>query len=175
MNLSIIVIRKKKSYQYKRRQEDPDSWGNNDANNMLDEFTLWADEALLLSAKCQTVANIPGGRWQDTIAPGPFQIRAFVEPRLFHGRIHGICHAYDLENEYVDSESVQENDKSRWLIHDTQKKKPNPPGEETRVAWSAGCFVLKPSDLEAFNTLLDAYKIQPGDLIDGELRDEGEL
>ena len=171
MNLKILIYRHKISHRYKRKPDEPDGWWNNDYNNMRDEFSLWAGEQRLFYAKCQTVANIPGGRYEDTIAPGPFKLKLFVEPRAFHCRIHGIVDAYDLEGQYVDFESVQDNDKNRWLVHDTQKLKPNPPGQLTRVAWSAGCFILEPKRLEELNTIFESYKLGPGDIVAGELRD----
>lgn len=175
MELFIRVLRDKRSYDFKRNLKQPDSWGNNDINNMLDELRLYVDESILFQAHMQTVANILDGRFIDTIAPGPFKIKAFIgegknaDPRNFHGRIHGICNTYDLENEWIDSSCVQVTDKNRWLVHDTQKQKPSEPMQLTRVAWSAGCFIMSPSNLEAFGNILDAYKILPGTLIDGEL------
>jgi hypothetical protein len=171
MNLFIKVLRKQLSYTYKQNMSLPDDWHNNDANNSLDSFCLFLDEERIFEAKCQTVANIPGGRYLDTIAPGTFQMKCFVEPRSFYGRIHGICNCYDLENQWIDQNSVEVNDKNRWLIHDTQNHKPKPPMTITRVAWSAGCFVMSPSNLIALGTLFDAFKMNPGDLIDGSLED----
>lgn len=169
----IRVFRKRISYKYKRFPNKPDAWDNNDINNMLDDFILYMDEAMLFKAKCQTVANIPGGRFVDTVAPGPFQLKLFVEPRQFYGRIHGIINTFDLEGERIDASSIQPTDNTRWLVHDTQSKKPKPPMQLTRVAWSAGCFVLHPSDLNGFNDIVDAYKYNAGDLIDGELIEGG--
>jgi hypothetical protein len=132
---------------------------------------LFVYEELLFKAKCQTVANIPGGRFVDTVAPGPFLIKCFIDQRQFHCPVHGICQTHDLELEYIDDNSVQKTDNTRWLIHDDQKLKPNPPGQITRIPWSAGCFVLHKSDFEGLNTILEAYKINTGDTIDGELID----
>lgn len=167
--LFIRVERKKSSYQYKRKPKEKDDWHNNDYHNCEDDFELFDYESLLFSAKCQTVSNIPGGRYLDTIAPGPFLIKCFVEQRNFYCRIHGICETSDLENEWINQDMIQETSNTRWLIHDDQKLKPNPPGQITRVCWSAGCFILHKGDLEAFNTILDAYGITSKDSIDGEL------
>lgn len=163
-NLSIIVKRKKSSYDLK--------------NNMKDEFILFHDNGLLFSAKCQSVANMSKARPGDTVAPGPFKLRAFVAPRSFRGRIHGICFAKDLEGQDIDGSSVEPEagngpvDYARWLVHDTQKLrtvKDSKDGDVYPMAYSAGCFVMSPSDLEAFGEILDAYKVNPGELIDGEL------
>lgn len=171
MNLTVLIYRKKSSYKFKRLPDEPDAWGNNDAQNMKDEISLWAGEQRLFFSRCQTVSNIPGGRFEDTIREGPFKLKLFVDPRKFHCRIHGIVDAYDIEGQFVDYDSVQANDKNRWLVHDTQKLKPNPPGVRTRVAWSAGCFIMTPEKLEEFNTILESYKYKPGDIIDGELKE----
>jgi len=143
--------------------------------NMPDRFALFADEALLLSCKAQTVVNMTKARPGDTVAPGPFKIRAFVENRSFRGRIHGICDTYDLEGQYINMDSVEAEsgrgpvDYARWLIHDTQKLSPAPIGETYPLAYSAGCIVISPSDLRALGDILDAYKVQPGDIIQAEL------
>ena len=146
-----------------------------DVPNMPDKMELFCDEALLFTAHAQTVVNMASARFGDTVAAGPLAIRAFVEPRAFHGRIHGICRAYDKEGQYIDDNSVEATagrgpaDSARWLVHDTQSRKPAPPMTLLAKAWSAGCFVLCPSDLEAIATILDAYKVMPGDFIPGEL------
>lgn len=160
-DLSIIVKRKKSSYDL--------------SHNMQDDFMLYADNGLLLSVKCQTVANMARARAGDTVAAGPFRLRAFVERRNFYGRIHGICFAKDIEGQDIDGSSVEPEagngpvDYARWLVHDTQKPKPAPPMTILPRALSAGCFVMRPDDLETLGTLLDAYKVNPGELIDGEL------
>lgn len=169
MNLFIKVFRRRISHQYKKDMTKKDEWFNNDFHNMMDLFCLFMEEERIFSAKCQTVANIPGGRYMDTIAVGSFKIRLFVDPRSFYGRIHGICNCYDLEGQYIDSNSIEKNDFNRWLIHDTQSKKPKEAMMLTRVAWSAGCFVMSPSDLEAFGAIIDAFKMKSNEMIDGEL------
>jgi len=178
--LFVKVFRNVLSYQYKRFPKRPDAWDNNDFNNMLDNFVLYADESELFRAKVQTVANIPGGRYFDTIVPGLFKIKCFVNPRLFYGRIHGICNTYDLDGQLINENSIEtvvgENGApislDRWLVHDTQSKKPKPPMTLTSAAWSAGCFIMSPSNLKALGDILDAYKIQSGELINAELIDE---
>jgi hypothetical protein len=179
-DLFVRVDRKKLSYEYKRYMSLDDSWSNNDKNNMLDDFILFYNEALLFKAKCQSIANIPNGRFLDTLAPGKFQIKCFVENRNYYGRIHGIVNAYDLDGQLINENSIEtvkgKNgapvDFTRWLIHDMQKQKPNPPNILTRVAWSAGCLIMSPSDLEAFNEILDAYKVISGELLNAEIAEE---
>lgn len=176
-DLFVRIVRKKASYQYKKFPNKPDDWYNNDANNMLDDFILFYNEALLFKAKCQSVSNIPGGRFKDTIIPSRFQIKCFVENRKFYGKIHGIINAVDLDGQKIDENSVTpikgENgapiDMNRTLIHDTQSLRPKPPMTLTRVAWSASCIILHPSDLEAIGKILEAYKVEPGDIIEAEL------
>lgn len=159
--LSILVRRKKTSY--------------NLDNNMKDDFILYHDLGQIFIAKCQTLPNMSKSRPGDAVAPGPFSMRAFVNPRSFYGRIHGICFAHDLEGQEIDSESVEPEagngpaDFARWLVHDTQKPKPAAPMTILPKAFSAGCFVMSPSDLDALGTILDAYGVKPGDLIQGEL------
>lgn len=169
MSLFIRVERFHTSHYYKRNQLKDDDWLNNDAHNCEDNFKLFSYEDLIFKAKCQSISNIPGGKYEDSIAEGPFQIKCFVDKRMFYPRIHGICNTFDLGFEHINENSIEPTDSNRWLIHDDQKLKPNPPGIITRVCWSAGCIVLHKSDLEALNQILDAYKIQPGDKIDAEL------
>ena len=178
--LFIRVIRKKESYNYKKYPNKPDAWDNNDFNNMLDEYRIYYDESLMMNLKCQTVSNIPNGRFLDTIAPGNFQLKCFVEPRQYVCNPHGIINTFDLDGQRINENSIEtvigKNGApislTRWLNHDTRKLSPNPNNEVTRVAWSAGCFVLNPSDLEAENMLFINYGIKSGDIIDGELLDE---
>lgn len=175
--ISIKVVRQVASLTPKRWPEKPDDWGNNDGNNSLDDFAIYDGLMRLFSCSAQTVVNIPGGRYLDTIAPGPFQLRAFVEPRKFYGRIHGICNTFDLEGQQIDGRSIQPvpgKDGAplsidRWLMHDWQKLRPSPPMQLTRVAWSAGCFVVLPMVLVHIGFIFDQYGIQPGDFIPGEL------
>jgi len=179
-DLFIRIIRKKISYNYKRYSDKPDAWDNNDQNSSLDDFHLYVDEGILFSDKVQTIANIPGGRFLDTIAPGQFQIKCFVPNRSFYGRIHGIINAYDLDGQRINENSIETvvgtngapMSFTRWLMHDNQKLMPNLPNQMTRIAWSAGCFVHSKANLEAFNTILDSYKIMPNDVINGELIEE---
>ncbi|MEI8095869.1 MAG: hypothetical protein WCG80_16790 [Spirochaetales bacterium] len=176
--MTIKVYRDSRSLDFKRLGKDsPDAWDNNDKNNMLDVFQLWHNGRILHECKVQTVANIPGGRFLNTIAPGIFGIKLFVEPRAFRGRIHGIVNAVDLEGQRIDGRSVEpvpgKNgapvDFARWLEHDTQKHAPAAPGEVTRVAWSAGCIIHHPNDLELLGDIYDAYGLAPGTVIDAEL------
>lgn len=185
----VRIVRKAKSYQYKSNPRLPDSWdvGRNDQNNMLDDFIFFVGEARMLWVKCQSIANMPGARIQDSLAPGPFKLKLFVgegpnaDPRLFYGRIHGIIDAFDLEGQWINGKSIQPVagkdgapiDVARTLVHDTQKHKPSPPNVETRVAWSAGCVIMTPPNLAVFGVLLDDYKLRPGDVIPGELVEEG--
>ena len=179
--LFIRVIRKRLSYNYKFDMTKIDSWDNNKANNMLDDFILFVDEARMFETKCQTVANIPFGRYTDTISAGKFQIKCFVENRMKYGKIHGIINTFDLDGQNIDENSVETVkgkdgapiDLARWLCHDLQKNKPSPPNIDTSVAWSAGCFIMPDNNLDVFGTLLSgSYNVKPGDIINGELLDE---
>ena len=165
--LFIRVKRKKSSYQYKKDMKVKDSWENNKARNCEDSIELFDYESMLFTAKCQTVSNIPGGRYVDTIAPGPFLVRCFVDPRQYKCRPHGLCQTADISGEWIDDDCTQVTDlkKARFLIHDDR----NFSGEITSACWSAGCFVLRKNDLIALNTILEAYNITNKDTIDGEL------
>ena len=179
----IQIYRQKASYNFKRDRTKPDDWGNNDINNSLDRFVYEDDletiggSHLLFECKAQTVSNIPGGRFKSTILPGPFQLRLFVEPRAFRGRIHGICNTLDLDGQQINDHSIAPVagkdgtpiSYDRWLLHDWQKHAPAPEGEDTRVAWSAGCFVIPDLDLMRFGLLMDELYRVAGELIDGNL------
>ncbi len=167
--IKVVVLRKAESHQFMRDASAKPSWTNNDTNNSLDEFTVYVNGQERMHCECQSVSNHPEGRYRDTIASGPFLIKAFVDPRLFHGRIHGIVCAYDLEGEWIDAQSVQPTDPARWLIHDTQKLKPAPAGQLTRVAWSSGCIVLPPGGLVALGDIFDQEGVVSGTLVQGEI------
>jgi len=160
---------------FKRDPTATDDWFNNDANNNLDDFVLEDDGRSVFRCKAQTVSNIPGGKFLNTLGVGPFQLRLFVEPRAFYGRIHGICNALTLWGQTVDDHSItavigkdgKPISYDRWLMHDWQKHKPNPPGIDTRVAWSAGCIVIPDAALAEFGGVMDSMGMTAGELIDG--------
>jgi len=170
--LFIRIKRKKISYKYKKDMKAKDDWHNNDNNSCLDDFELFDYESRIFTAKCQTVSNIPGGRYQDTISPGPFLVKCFIEKRNFHCEVHGICQTSTLDYSWIDDDCTTASNKERWLIHDDQKLKPNPPNQVTRIPWSAGCIVLRYSDHKAFNDILKAYGVVTGFSIDGEILQE---
>jgi len=176
--MNIIIKRKAASYSYKANgPASADDWHNNDHNNSLDTIELWDAGALLHATRVQTVANMPGARFKDTIKPGPFGIKLFVEPRAFRGRIHGIVNTTDFDGQVIDGRSIQPIagkdggpiNVERWLFHDTQKHAPAPAGEVTRVAWSAGCFIVAPVDLEIFGNLFTSHGLKAGDIVSGDL------
>ena len=167
--ITIRIDRKKDSYDYKFNKTQPNSWENNYKNNMIDTLMVFEDDKKLLECQCQSVSNSPTGRYEDTIAPGKFSLKLFIEKRNYYCDVHGIVDAVDLEGEYVDFESVQNNDKSRWLMHDTQKVKPALRATLCTHAWSAGCFILHPVHLSMVNQILKDKGYKSGDIITGVL------
>jgi hypothetical protein len=136
------------------------------------------DETPLFWGHVQTVANLegldPGVHIYDTIAPGPFKLRFRVDPRDFQCQPNGICNAVTLRGDVIGDDSCTATNKSRWLNHDWEfpKSSGKPAGQDTRVAWSAGCFVQPDLELRQFNAALIAQGVKPGDLIDGILEME---
>jgi hypothetical protein len=168
--MKIRVVRRPESWEYRHR--GPDAWHSQDANNSIDAFEVYGDAGrLIMHSFCQTVANAEGliadVHEYDTIMPGPFKIRAFVEPREFKCEPHGIVGATTKHGDLIGEDSTTLINKSRWLIHDW--KNHSEPPIDTRVAWSAGCIILKDEDLDSFNTLLAGHGIAPGDIIEAEL------
>jgi hypothetical protein len=187
--LKISVYRCRASLEYQRDPNAGFDWHNSDHHNSLDTFSVLDDQTnqIIFSAKAQTVANaeglIAGVHFYDTIAPGKFQLRAFVDPRAFKCQPHGIVNAITKRGEYIladppgngtpgEDDSTTLTNQSRWLVHDWRNHA-NPP-QDTRVAWSAGCFVIADADLDRLNILLHDKGVIPGDLIDGILQEEGE-
>lgn len=106
----------------------------------------------------------------DTIAPGPFAVRLFVEQRDFWCDPHGIIRAKTLGGEVIGEDSTTPTNKSRWLIHDWQKhRSAAPKGTDTSVAWSAGCFVELDAKLAELNNILRGRGYKTGDVIEGVL------
>lgn len=176
--LSIVVERRKTSYSFRLDPKSPDSFSNNIKHNMEDSFCLFDDRAEIFRCPCQSVANYCFGEMRksmekdagDTIAEGQFKVKCFVEPRSYHGEIHGIIETRDIDGQWIDRESMQEygdgEKAGRWLIHSTwsdRLKHDNP------IAYSAGCIMLSSANLESFNRLLKAYEVKPGDIIPGEI------
>jgi len=175
--INILAERKRLSYDFKADPKKPDSFENNWKNNSLDRITIRDGENGLCCFRCQTVANYcfgdMKGALSDTVAPGSFTVKAFVEPRAFHGEIHAITRTRDLDGEWIDHNAMQINrggfQLGRWLIHDRFSFNA---GADTRYAWSAGCFVLSSADLATFNAVLRKLGVKPGDLLPGTLVEE---
>jgi hypothetical protein len=178
--LTIEVSRRKISHEYRRDPQKKFDWYNNDANNSLDLFRVLEDGRVIFSGPAQTIANMEGlkdaqgisygARYLDSLASGSFRLRAFVEPRDFYGRIHGICDAETLGGDRIGNDSTTVTNKSRWLCHDWQKHpSAAAAGHDTRVAWSGGCIVLPDSDLDSLGVLFDGHGVMAGDLIEGTL------
>jgi hypothetical protein len=168
---SLKVIRKKQSYFFKHNQKKND-FKNNIKNNTLDRIELYFNNKLIFQAKAQTVSNHPHYDFYDTIKKGTFKIKCFVNPRKFHGQIHGIIDAMDIENQPIDHWSMQvENgyQKGRWLIHDRWSFAKN---RDLYNAYSGGCFIMSSKDLEKFNKHLTENGISKGDVIKGTLMEE---
>ena len=172
--LQIKIIRKAISHHYKRDPSAQADWHNNDANNSLDTFQVLKDELPIAIYNAQTVSNLEGldegVKYTSTIASGKFYIRAFVPGRQHYGRIHGIVYATTLAGDKINGSSITNKDPARWLVHDWEKlNSTSPAGVDTRVAWSAGCIVLKDADLIALGKVFDDNGIKQGDLIPAEL------
>ncbi|ADX42568.1 hypothetical protein [Tetrasphaera phage TJE1] len=170
------VERKIRSYRFKDDLGGPDSWDgdHNAKNNLQDVGILYNGGQEVFRFPLQTVANMPGARHTDTVAPGAFSIKWDVERRNFKGPIHGIVGAYDQDGQMIDKDSVQTipgkngapADWARWIFcHSTRKNAPAPDGEVTRFAWSAGCFITTPNAQDALYQLGNMRGFVPGDLI----------
>jgi hypothetical protein len=179
--INIRVERKRASYDFRVDPHKPDSFENNWKNNSLDSIIICDDNVPLVRFHCQTVANYCFGAMKtattvlhgDTIAPGSFIMKAFVEPRAFHGEIHAITRTRDIDGEWIDHEAMQTTlggfQNGRFLVHDKFSFKS---GADSTYAWSAGCFIQSSRDLEQFNKTLRAAGVKPGDLIQGLLVEE---
>lgn len=175
--LEFIVERNKSSYDFKINPNQPSSFQNNYKNNSKDWLCIYDDKTELARFRCQSVANYCFGDYKsngptehgDTIREGYFKVKCFVEPRNFHGEIHGIIETKDIDGQWINHDSMQiENgfQTGRWLIHDRFSKKIN---DDTTYAWSAGCIILSSQDLESLNSILHYYKVQAGTIIEGEI------
>lgn len=178
--LKIEVWRVMRSYDYKADPSRPDGFDNNWKNNSLDALRLYdADTGeTLFEGNAQTVANYcfgdmataDGPPHGDTVAPGGFTLRCFVEPRGFHGEIHAITSAADLDGQRIGRDAMQTTaggfQNGRWLVHDRFSKRL---GRDTNYAWSAGCFILSSTDLERLAAALRGAGARPGDEIEGEV------
>lgn len=177
--MELLIMRRKESFNFKADTHKPDSFENNWKNNSQDNLLLCDDKQdVLFSCNCQSVANYCFGendtadtvRYGDTIAPGYFTLKCFVEPRKFHGEIHGIINTIDLDGQVINHESMQTTangfQNGRWLLHDKFSFKI---GKDTNYAWSAGCIILTSRDLQEFNETLKLLGVKPGDEIKGTI------
>lgn len=176
MGILVKVTRKKASYNFRADPSAPDSFENNWKNNGLDRLILLKDGEEIYKCTCQSVANYCFGAnatadtvaHGDTISPGEFTVRLFVEPRNFHGEIHAITRTRDLDGQWIDHNAMQTTaggyQNGRWLIHDKYSFKT---GADTRHAWSAGCIILSSFALEQLNSCLKSLGLKPGHEISG--------
>lgn len=176
--INLLLQRNLSSYNFKKNTNLPDSFSNNYAQNSRDWLIVLDDKAEIARFRCQSVANYCFGEmatadsvpYGDTIAPGPFKIRLFAEPRNFHGEIHEIIEATDLDGQRINTRAMQTTEEGfqngRWLIHDKFSKKY---GTDTNYAWSAGCIILSSGDLQALNLIFHACKLSPGAIISGKI------
>ncbi|MDE5899335.1 MAG: hypothetical protein K2H09_08760 [Treponemataceae bacterium] len=176
--IKIVIERAKSSYDFRADPARPDGFDNNYKNNSKDWLVLCDGGTELARFRCQSVANYCFGAnatadtvaHGDTVAPGEFELRLFVEPRNFHGEIHAITRTRDLDGQWIGRDAMQTTaggyQNGRWLVHDRWSAAQ---GGDTAYAWSAGCFILSSDDLAALNTLLHAYKFSPGDIVSGEV------
>lgn len=167
----IKVTRKKESHDFKFDKKKND-FKNNIKNNSLDILEIYLDNlCLFVVDKVQTVCNHPHFDYFDTISPGKFKLKCFVDPRNFHGQIHGIIDAYDLDKEKIDLYSMQIDDgyqKGRWLVHDRWSFKKN---RDLYNAYSGGCFMMDSRRLKRFNSKLKTLEFTKGDVINGILEE----
>jgi hypothetical protein len=176
--LHFRVERKKESYCYRANSDKPHGFDNNWNNNSLDSLFLFDDLEMKIKLNCQTVANYCFGPNAgpknnphiSTIASGDFTVKAFVEPRSFHGEIHAITRTRDIGGNWIDHNAMQVYAEGyqlgRWLIHDKYSFELK---RDTNYAWSAGCFILSSADLQTLNKCMKGLGVKPGDLIQGTL------
>lgn len=175
--LKIIVQRSKSSYHYKYKPAQESGFDNNCKNNARDWLVLMYNDKELFRCRCQSVHNYDWGRnksngklaYGDTIAPGKFQVRLFADPRKYHGEVHEIINAVDMDGHKINSMAMQivrGEYYGRWLIHDRYS---NVSGHDMAYAWSAGCIILRSTDLVFFNNALISAGCAKGDIIAGEI------
>lgn len=177
-NYLLKVYRKKLSYDYKFNLKKND-YNNNIKNNSLDKMVLFyleklnenviKENYLIEIPNVQTVSNHPHFDHFDTIAAGPFSVELFVTPRKFHGLIHGIIDAIDIEGQKIDHWSMQvENgyQKGRWLIHDKWSFEKQ---RDLNFSYSGGCFISSSENQKKLNNKFKKLKFQKGDILPGLL------
>lgn len=176
--LNIVIERDLKSYDYKQNPKKESSFSNNWKNNMLDWLVLYDDSAEIFRCHVQSVANYNFGdfasadtvEYGDTLHEGYFKLKLFVEPRNFHGEIHGIIETKDIDGQWIGRDSYQYNSagfqNGRFLLHDKYSKKL---GHDSNYAWSAGCIICSSNDLASLNKIFKAYNCKAGDVISGEI------
>lgn len=169
--LSVKIVRDPASFNYKKDPEAPGDWHNNDNNNSLDTFEVYDDETLVFSSPAQTIANMEGldktSAFSHTVSNGVFTLVTFVDPRSFYGDIHGIANTVNIAGDPIGRSFITGKSALRYLVHDWQKKAPIAPGNDTRVAWSDGCFVLPTAKLAELSKILKSFGYRKYDKIDG--------
>ena len=146
-------------------------YGTTDTNHPYVKILKDFGEVYYIGGKVKKINDIPHFDFKDTIKEGSFQVKCFVEPRSYHGQVHGVINALDLNNQKIDQFSMQiENgfQKGRWLVHD---KWSFSKGRDLNNSYSGSCFILSSKKLEILNEKLKELGIKPCDIINGTLEE----
>ena len=164
--LTLKIKRNPKSHLFRRDQNQAPSWDNNSKHNHLDELKLLNETGrVVFQANCQTVANSPLSEYKDTIRAGAFRLKLYVELYRFWTIVHGVVDTKTLCGEGI----TEEQDFSKWIVHDRHKPREFTTPEDYSLAWSLGGIVMKNADLRCFTCHLTEHQYRPGDYLDGVL------
>jgi hypothetical protein len=168
------VMRFKESYDYKY-DSSLNGYKNNIKNNSLDSMSLYYNGMQVwYTDNVQTVSNHPLMKYSDTVAPGIFRIKCFLDPKSFHGDVHGIINAQDLNGQPIDKNSMQWDNGyyiGRFLIHSRYSKKKK---RDLYNGYSGGCFIPSTPAIEELNNIMRELGIKELDEIKCELQDIGD-
>ncbi len=173
--IELYVFRNTKSYDISTNRNTP-------KNVALDFVALYNTETNEISFffGVQTVANYPStdrknnsvpSTYNDTIAPGNFDLKVFTTTNVAAGDAGIITNAKTIDGRNVDANGITENALSsgRGLIHSAEK--PDGSGNEYNVPYSQQCFIFSKEDNKRFFDTLKNAGVKQGDVIKGQLYD----
>ena len=171
--LEFIARRYAASWNFLIDPKVPASWMNNKGHMMEDVLLLICDHKEVFASRIQSVANMqgiePNRHAHNSLQLGVFTVEAFVEKRVFYGDIHGIRNAKNIWGNAIGGNCCLDGSDMRYLIHDDQRKKPDPPGKKYSGAWSDGCLIMPLEKLQELSKVLRQLGVSKSTLIPGRL------
>lgn len=168
-----VVLRDIRSYAISRDRSNP-------INTYRDIGFLYNTDTgeTATFSHMQTVANYPStdadgnpvsSLFDDTIAPGDFELKLYTTTNVADGVAGVITNAKTMDGRTVDANGYTENGKSpgRGLEHSNTRTDGS--GKDYNTPYSKQCFIMPGKDNKRFFDTLQKWGVKDGESIKGKL------